>query len=111
KDRILQALKELKYDLETSPKPRRVSASIRVPIPSRYARSSRSLRSVMRLRRALPPQSRGKPRHCRAERGKTAKNLLLKKDARKALLSDIGLFGLLYGDPFFQLVIPGATDP
>ncbi|ECF4462548.1 hypothetical protein FDC32_24010 [Salmonella enterica subsp. enterica serovar Anatum] len=39
----------------------------------------RSLRSVMRLRRALPPQSRGKPRHCRAERGKTAKNLLLKK--------------------------------
>ncbi|EFK17585.1 hypothetical protein HMPREF9541_00007, partial [Escherichia coli MS 116-1] len=36
-------------------------------------------RSVMRLRRALPPQSRGKPRHCRAERGKTAKNLLLKK--------------------------------
>lgn len=33
KDRILQALKELKYDSGDIPKPRRVSASIRVPIP------------------------------------------------------------------------------
>ncbi|MGK3681411.1 hypothetical protein ACSLOD_28660, partial [Escherichia coli] len=39
----------------------------------------RSLRSVMRLRRALPAQSCGKQHHCRAERGKTAKDLLLKK--------------------------------
>ncbi|MHC6422711.1 conjugal transfer protein TraD (plasmid) [Escherichia coli] len=33
KDRILQALKELKYRSGDIPKPRRVSASIRVPIP------------------------------------------------------------------------------
>ncbi|QES68928.1 hypothetical protein EST51_26805 (plasmid) [Escherichia coli] len=33
----------------------------------------------MRLRRALPAQSCGKQHHCRAERGKTAKDLLLKK--------------------------------
>ncbi|EFE7289137.1 hypothetical protein F9X64_24695 [Escherichia coli] len=43
----------------------------------------RSLRSVMRLRRALPAQSCGKQHHCRAERGKTAKDLLLKKTTER----------------------------
>lgn len=40
-----------------------------------------------------------------------ATNQAAQKDAKKALLSDIGLFGLLYETSFFQLVIPGATDP
>ncbi|MBW9755940.1 hypothetical protein FJD19_24625, partial [Escherichia coli] len=54
----------------------------------------RSLRSVMRLRRALPAQSCGKQHHCRTERGKTAKKPSAQKNARKALLSDIGYFPL-----------------
>ncbi|ECN8942470.1 hypothetical protein ABM41_23835 [Salmonella enterica subsp. enterica serovar Infantis] len=65
----------------------------------------------MRLRRARPPQSCCKQHHCGAERRKPRESPLLKKNAKKALLSDIGLFGLLYETSFFQLVIPGATDP
>ncbi|TJI56179.1 hypothetical protein C9130_24955, partial (plasmid) [Escherichia coli] len=50
-------------------KPRRVRATCTT---GRLCASSliRSLRSVMRLRRALQPQSCGKPRHCGIQRGK-----------------------------------------
>ncbi|ECH9313777.1 hypothetical protein E2K72_25395 [Escherichia coli] len=44
-------------------------------------------------------------------RGKTTRKPSAQKVAKKALLSDIGLFGLLYETAFFQLVIPGAADP
>ncbi|WP_236706666.1 hypothetical protein, partial [Salmonella enterica] len=69
----------------------------------------RSLRSVMRLRRALPAQSCGNS--TAGLNGENSKKNGAQKNARKALLSDIGLFGLLYETSFFQLVIPGSTDP
>ncbi|EFD7795595.1 hypothetical protein FY858_21910 [Escherichia coli] len=53
------------------------------PSVFRFPGASSLIRSVMRLRRALPAQSCGKQHHCRAERGKTAKNLLLKKTTER----------------------------
>ncbi|ECY0828762.1 hypothetical protein F6040_24815 [Salmonella enterica] len=46
----------------------------------------RSLRSVMRLRRARPPQSCGKPHHCWAERRKPPESPLLKKTPKGAVI-------------------------
>ena len=43
----------------------------------------RSLRSVMRLWRARPPQSCGKPHHCWAERRKPRESPLLKKTPKR----------------------------
>ncbi|EEJ2470097.1 hypothetical protein QE84_004334, partial [Salmonella enterica subsp. enterica] len=43
----------------------------------------RSLRSVMRLRRALPAQSCGKQHHCWAERRKPPESPQLKKTPKR----------------------------
>ncbi len=92
------------------PKPRRVSASIRVPIPwcflahslATLGHETAASTTTTITRKAAPLQG---------STGKNGKKPAAQKDARKALLSDIGLFGLLYETSFFQLVMRRKLIP
>ncbi|MHB9818045.1 hypothetical protein [Escherichia coli] len=84
KDRILQALKEIKESESGDvPNPRRRRHCLHNYTVPGASSLIRSLRSVMRLRRARPPQSCGKPHHCWAERRKPPESPLLEKDAER----------------------------